>query len=63
MEPPEGPLKHRLAPHVTTTPPGYPIDSEKAEKSKIFDVEMNSVSEGKAVEERDFHRKQVSAWF
>lgn len=62
MEDPEELVKHRMAPRAsaTITPPGYTLDSEKAEDPKIADVEMNSVSGGKEVEERDFHRKQVS---
>lgn len=61
MEDPEWPVKHRMAPRAsaTITPPGYTLDSAKAEDPKTVDVEMNSVSEGKEVEERDFHRKQV----
>ncbi|KAJ5982496.1 hypothetical protein N7451_012596 [Penicillium sp. IBT 35674x] len=47
MEDPEGPVKHRMAPRATITPPGYSLDSEKAEDPKIADVEMNSVSGGK----------------
>lgn len=60
MEPLEGSVQHRLAPHATTIPPDYAVDSEKVDNGKTVDVEMNSISEGKAVEERDFHRKQVS---
>lgn len=62
MDDPEQPVKHRMAPRAsaTITPPGYTLGSEKAEDPKIADVEMNSVSGGTEVEERDFHRKQVS---
>ncbi|KAJ5527303.1 hypothetical protein N7513_011462 [Penicillium frequentans] len=65
MEDPEWPVKHRMAPRAsaTITPPGYTLDSAKTEDPKTVDVEMNSVSEGKEVEERDFHRKQeFSGW-
>ncbi|KAJ5981999.1 hypothetical protein N7451_012099 [Penicillium sp. IBT 35674x] len=37
MEDPEGPVKHRMAPRATITPPGYSLDSEKAEDPKIAD--------------------------
>lgn len=60
MEDPEEPVKHRMAPRATIVPPSYSIDSEKAEDPKAADIEMNSISEGKEVEERDFRQKQVN---
>ncbi|KAJ6102681.1 hypothetical protein N7486_005108 [Penicillium sp. IBT 16267x] len=48
---------------ATITLPGYSPDAEKGANPKEVDVEMNSISDGKAVEERDFHQKQeFSGW-